>query len=232
LAHGFPWPDGSQSDSALAQYALAVLERWKPFAEEHGALVVVPVFGGRSFPRYREMAGRVVSAAAFVNHLVEQMAREHLARYAGRFTLHGHSAGAQFAARYLVSHPGFLDQVVLSAPSTYPMPDAGIPWPYGMARSAAFVPESAGWLAAASEVRVTVLVGSQDTEPRPDAPGQAGSTRIERASGWIDSMRHHAEARSRTSTIQLVLADGLGHDEEAMTRPAQEILAQGWRTTA
>lgn len=52
LAHGFPWPDGSQSDSALAEYAFAVVERWKPFAEDHGALIVAPVFGGRSFSRY------------------------------------------------------------------------------------------------------------------------------------------------------------------------------------
>lgn len=48
--------------------------------------------------------------------------------------LHGHSAGAQFAARYLVTHPERLEEVVLSAPSAYPFPDAALPWPDGMAR--------------------------------------------------------------------------------------------------
>jgi pimeloyl-ACP methyl ester carboxylesterase len=249
LAHGFPWPAESMPDSALSEYARSAVERWKPFAETHSALVVVPVFGGRAFPRYQEMAGRVISPAEFVNQLVQKVAREHLPQSSGRFSMHGHSAGAQFAARYLVTHPQLLDQVVLSAPSTFPMPDAGIPWPYGMAPAAfqdvsedrsgdaapapasAFVPEHAGWLAAASEVPATVLVGSRDTEPRPAAPGQTGSTRIERANGWVESMRRHAEACLKASTIRLLLAEGFDHDEEAMAFPAQEILAQGWSTT-
>jgi hypothetical protein len=50
----------------------------------------------------------------------------------GRLSLHGHSADAQFDARYLVTHPQFLDQVVLSAPSTFPMPGAEIPWRNGV----------------------------------------------------------------------------------------------------
>jgi pimeloyl-ACP methyl ester carboxylesterase len=233
LAHGFPWPDESMPDSALVEYARAAVERWIPFAETYNALVVAPVFGGQDFPLYREMLGRVISPAEFVNQLVQKAVREHVPRSAGRFSLHGHSAGAQFAARYLVSYPHLLDQVVLSAPSTFPVPDTGIPWPYGMAPAVSeFAPKRAGWLAAASEVPVTVLVGSQDTEPRPPAPGQPGSTRIERAAGWVESMRRHAEACTKASTIRLVLAEGLDHDEEAMAVPAREILARGWRGTA
>jgi pimeloyl-ACP methyl ester carboxylesterase len=250
LAHGFPWPDDSRPDSALVEYARAAAERWTPFAETHSALVVAPVFGGRDFPCYREMLGRVISPAEFVNHLVQKAVREYVPRFAGRFSLHGHSAGAQFAARYLVTYPHLLDQVVLSAPSTFPAPDADVPWPYGMApavlqgvsasrsgdaapgAAAGFTPERAGWLTAASEVPVTVLVGSRDTEPRPPSPGQSGSTRIERAAWWVESMRQHAETCMKASTIRLVLAEGLDHDEEAMAIPAQEVLARGWRGTA
>jgi hypothetical protein len=88
-----------------------------------------------------------------------------------------------------------------------------------------FTPRPAGWLAAASEVSVSVLVGSQDTEPRPAEPGQQGSTRIERAIAWVDSMHRHARANGRASTIRFVLAQGLDHDEAAMAIPAQEVLA-------
>jgi pimeloyl-ACP methyl ester carboxylesterase len=251
LAHGYPWPDDSRPDSDLIEYARAAVRRWAAFAGTHRAMVLAPVFGGHEFPRYREMLGRTIRPDEFVNLLVEQAGREHIPHFAGRFSLHGHSAGAQFAARYLVTHPERLDEVILSAPSTFPVPDPGIPWPYGMGTarkhddtgsrasqaasgqaSAGFTPEPIGWLTAASTVSVTVLAGSRDTEQRPTAPGQESSTRIGRATAWTESMRRHAQASKRTATIRFVMADGFDHDEEAMAPPAQKILAQRWRATA
>ena len=251
LAHGYPWPDDSRLDSDLIQYARAAVSRWAAFAEAHRAIVVAPVFGGQEFPRYREMLGRTIRPDELVNLLVERAAREHIPHFAGRFSLHGHSAGAQFAARYLVTHPERLDEVVLSAPSTFPMPDPGILWPHGMATAridddtgsrageaasgqvnAEFTPAPIGWLTAASAVSVTVLAGSRDTEQRPPAPGQGGSTRIGRATAWVESMRRHAQASKRTATIRFVIAEGFDHDEEAMAVPAQEILALRWQATA
>lgn len=248
LGHGYPWVDGSQSDHFLAEYAQAVVERWTAFARAHHAIVVAPAFGGSEFSGYRALFGRKIDADEFVNAVVDQVAKEHIPSFNGRFSLHGHSAGAQFAARYLVTHPERLEEVVLSAPSAYPFPDPALPWPDGMApvvrdqqsgshadgkapdraAGAVFIPRSQGWLAAASEVSVTVLVGTQDIERRPPEPGQQGSTRIERATAWIDSMRRHAGASGRTPSIRLVRAEGLDHDEAAMAIPAQEILAQRW----
>lgn len=196
------------------------------------------------------MLGRRINPDEFVNDLVDK-AGTHVPGSRGRFSLHGHSAGAQFAARYLVSHPGRLEEVVLSAPSTYPFPDPGTPWPNGMATAAwwrprrragervprlgglsAVTPRPAGWLAAASEVSVTVLAGSRDTEPRPAAPGQQGSTRLERAIAWVESMGRYAEAGHRAPAIRFVLAEGLDHDEAAMADPAQEMLARRWGTAS
>lgn len=248
LAHGFPWADGSQSDCFLAEYARAAVERWTAFAELHHSIIIAPAFGGSDFGGYRALFGRKIDADEFVNSVVDQVAREHIPSYSGRFSLHGHSAGAQFAARYLVTHPQRLEEVVLSAPSAYAFPDPALPWPDGMAAvvrdqlsgsradgkapeqaaGAIFVPRPTGWLAAASEVSVSVLVGSRDTEPRPPEPGQQGTTRIERATAWVDSMHRHAEASDRAPTIRLVQADGLDHDEAAMAIPAQLILAQKW----
>jgi hypothetical protein len=138
-----------------------------------------------------------------------------------------------------VTHPGRLDEVILSAPSTFPVPDPGIPWPHGMATArihegigSGFTPDPIGWLTAASTVSVTVLAGSRDTEQRPPAPGQEGSTRIGRATAWVESMRRHAQASKITATIRFVMAEGFDHDEEAMAVPAQKILAQRWRAAA
>jgi pimeloyl-ACP methyl ester carboxylesterase len=224
LAHGYPWPDDSRSDEELIRYARATTERWAAFAEAHSAILVAPAFGGSDFAGYREMSGRELDPDEFVNSLVDESARTHIPGFSGIFSLHGHSAGAQFAARYLVTHPQRLEQVVLSAPSTYPFPDPAVPWPNGMV----LAPRPAGWLAAASQVRVSVLVGSADTEPRPAVPGQHGSTRMERAAAWVESMQRHAEAHERAPGTRLIVAEGLDHDEVAMAIPAQEILARGW----
>lgn len=248
LAHGFPWADDSQSDDFLAEYAQAAVERWTAFAEAHHALIAAPAFGGSEFAGYRALFGRRIDADEFVNNVVDQLAREHIPSFNGRFSLHGHSAGGQFAARYLVTHPGRLEEVVLSAPGAYPFPDLALPWPNGMAAvvrdhlsgsrtegkapdraaGAVFIPRPQSWLTAASEVSVSVLVGSRDTEWQPPEPGQQGSTRIERAVAWINSMHGHADASGRTPKIRLVQAEGLDHDEAAMAIPAQEILAQKW----
>jgi hypothetical protein len=77
---------------------------------------------------------------------------------------------------------------------------------------------------------VTVLVGSCDTERRAPAPGQQGAARIERAGAWVESMRRHAQSSGKAASIRFVTAEGLDHDEEAMAAPAQEIMAQSWRT--
>jgi pimeloyl-ACP methyl ester carboxylesterase len=248
LAHGFPWPDGSKTDDELARYAQESVERWTAFAAAHHAIVVAPTFGGRDFGGYRALFGRSIDADEFVNALVDEVGGKHIPRFSGRFSLHGHSAGGQFAARYLVTHPERLEAVVLSAPGAYPFPDPSLAWPNGMAAvvrdelsgspedgkasdqaaGSVYRPRPSGWLAAASEVPVNVLVGSRDTEPQWAEPGQPGSTRIERATAWVRSMREHAEASGRTPMIQFVQAQGLDHDEASMAVPAQEILAREW----
>jgi hypothetical protein len=46
-----------------------------------------------------------------------------------------------------------------------------------------------------------------------------------------DRRRRHLERElPQATSIRLVAGKGLDHDEEAMAAPAQEILAQSWRT--
>lgn len=136
----------------------------------------------------------------------------------------------------------------MSAPGAYPFPDPSLPWPNGMAAvvrdelsgspddgkasgqaaGSVYVPRPSGWLAAASEVSVTVLVGSRDTESQSAEPGQPATTRIERAIAWVSSMRQHAEVNGRTPMIDFVQAQGLDHDEASMAIPAQAIIARKW----
>lgn len=228
LAHGFPWDDGTQSDEALAVYAREDATRWALFAEQKHAIILVPAFGGRNFPSYRDMTGRMIGPDEFVDRLIDGPVAGLIPHFNGRFDLHGHSAGAQFAARYLVTHPARLDCVILSAPSTYPMPDVAVAWPFGMAKSAR-TPCTDCWLRAATEVAVTVLVGSRDTEERPPAPGQVGSSRLDRAKAWVAAMTKFADTHGRKSSIRFVEVPELGHDEAAMAIPAQSVFAEKWK---
>jgi pimeloyl-ACP methyl ester carboxylesterase len=236
IAHGYPWPDNSRSDAQLLTYASARVEAWKDFASRHGVIVIAPVFGGTAFPGYREMAGEYWRPDEFVNHLVDNLGRRCLGgRFDGRFSLHGHSAGGQFAARYLLSHPGRLREVVLSAPSAYPFPDPHVVWPYGMAAGqhpvtghAVIAPTKPRWIAATTTVTVSVLVGSLDVGDRPTAPGQVGSSRLTRGRQWVEQMRALARAEGLVAKAGFVVVEGLGHDEDAMTAPGQARLADDW----
>jgi len=236
LAHGYPWPDGWLFGPFLLAYAQSAARRWVAFAESNAAIVLVPAMGAGEFAGYREMFGRRIDADEYVNTLVDRSAGPLINGFEGRFALHGHSAGGQFAARYLVTHPSRLHHAILSAPSTYPFPDAKIAWPNGMGAVIRDAPSGAragklyssdpgGWLRAASEVPVTVLVGSRDTETRPASPGQPGTTRLDRAKAWVRAMTRLAESSKKTSTVRLVIEPGLDHDEAAIGVPAQRILA-------
>lgn len=236
LAHGYPWPDGWLSGPFLLAYARSAVRRWLSFARANAAILLAPAMGAGDFAGYRDMAGRRIDASHYVNMLVDRSAKPLIPHFDGRFALHGHSAGGQFAARYLVVHPKRLTQAILSAPSSYPFPDSSIAWPDGMApgirgkasgRRAGnvFAPDPTGWLQAASQVPVTVLVGSKDTQPRPFSPTQPGRTRIDRATAWVNAMKRLAQSNGKTATLKLVITPGLDHDEAAMAIPAQRILS-------
>ena len=245
LVHGYPWPDDSRSMDQLIEHAKSYVARWQPFAAMHGLILVAPAFGSGDFAGYREMFGRRVDADEFLNELVDEFGERFIPGFDGRLFLYGHSAGGQFAGRYLVTHPDRLKAVVLSAPSTYPMPDTTIEWPYGMAPTlrtaelsgsaetgkdpanaggAEFHPDPEGWIRAATQVPIMVIVGSADTEPRSPSLGQKGENRIERAASWIVSMQSLAKSNGGDAVISLSLIEGIGHDPVALAEPSQELL--------
>ncbi|HXA76715.1 MAG TPA: hypothetical protein VNV41_06240 [Candidatus Acidoferrales bacterium] len=239
MAHGYPWPDGWLFGPFLVSYARGAVRRWSEFATANSAILLAPAFGSGGFGGYRDLFGVGIDADEFVNRLLDFSAKPLLHNFDGRFALHGHSAGGQFAARYVVTHPDRLLQAVLSAPSTYPFPDRAIPWPNGMGpvtrgaesghrRGTAFTPDGSGWLRAATHAPITVLVGSRDTTTRPASPGEPGTTRLARAIAWVQAMTQLAASSGRASTVKLEIAPDLDHDEAAIAIPAQRILADSF----
>lgn len=255
LAHGYPWPDDSRTAAQLEEHVLEYAERWRSYADTTRLALLVPAFGSGDFAGYRQLFGKRLDADKFVLALVDRYGESLVPEFDGRFHLYGHSAGGQFAGRFLVQHPDRLAGVVLSAPSTYPYPEADVAWPYGMApvvrdslsgsasfgkpadqaQGATFLSDSDGWAAAASTVPVRIVIGGDDDVPRSEHPGQRGNTRIDRALGWVEAMNDLALSRGDTGTVAVRFVPGVDHDPVALTAPAQRLLTlmlDGRRETA
>lgn len=247
LASGYPWPDGTASDSELDEYVRTVVGRWVAFANQNSVLLIAPEFGNNDFAGFRGLCGSIVSPDVFVNELIDGPASMAVAKLHGHFSLVGHSAGAQFSGRYLLASPDRLDAVILSAPSTYAFPNPNVSWPFGEAPGdpcrtggthwnrdtsahciCAVAPPSSRWLMVAAAVRTYVMVGTRDREQRPWAPGQVGSTRLQRAHAWVKAMTVLANSVGKPSAVQFVSVPNAAHDEAKIVDPATQLLERAW----
>ncbi|MGY2733516.1 hypothetical protein [Sphingomonas sp. UYP23] len=224
LAFGYPWDEAS--DATILSYAWRNLAEWIPFAERNHVLIVAPVLGGTDFLDYRTLEGRVVPPDAFVDALADGPVKRALPGSSGRFCIHGHSAGGQFVARFVVAHPERIECAYLSAPSTYAMPTELVEWPFGMGpgKSLRAAPSKVAWVRAAAGAPVEVIVGSRDVEPRPPALGQIGTSRLERGRAWVSVMRSLALESGRTPNVWFTEVPGLAHEEHGMALAAQQML--------
>ena len=88
-----------------AQQARTYAERWIPYAEQHGLIIIAPVFDDERFGNlsqgyggYRNLFGKYISADDFVNRLVAQYSRQTRSG-SNQFYLYGHSAGGRRRGR-------------------------------------------------------------------------------------------------------------------------------------
>jgi hypothetical protein len=242
IVHGQPAGNDVSNIPGLAE---KFLKRWVEFAEAHQLIALAPVFDAENFDSvvgsngggYRGLFGRQIGADAYVNGIVDTYKPIVTKPWDGKFLLYGHSAGAQFANRYVVIHPNRIRGAVLSASGWYAMPDSEAPWPSGMAplrttfrwgpsqepQAININPIPDGWLKAAS-LPMTVVVGSADTEPQKPRPGHDEVTRVGRAGQWVKTMNRLAERRRRKPGLNLVVVDGVGHDSAKLTPAAEKAM--------
>jgi poly(3-hydroxybutyrate) depolymerase len=239
VAHGSVIEEKTEQN--VDKVAEAFARRWIGFADEHGLIVVAPVFGhsfgswngepGVALGGYRALEGGEITADEFVHRIVDQY-KDQIGGN-DQFYLYGHSAGGQFANRYAVRHPERLKALILSAPGRYSFPDPKAPWPYGQKEvtarprsggpSRVITPDPDGWRKAAA-LPITVVVGSADTEPQPPRTDHAGSTRVDYARNWVDAMSQLApEGKNR---IRLIIVPGIGHSSSGLTPTCQKALAE------
>jgi hypothetical protein len=241
VIHGTPLKD--QTEEWNAEYYAT---KWIDFAEEQGLVLVVPVFnqedfssrlGDHALSGYRGLFGREIGADEWVLRLVNGH-QQQLGSANEQFYLYGHSAGGQFTARFLVTHPETVKKAVITAAATYPQPTTEVAWPFGMGelhtdiewdadtvQPVDIVPDKQKWLAA-TQVPLTVIVGLDDRAGLPPSllPGQKGGNRLFIAKNWVEDMATFAEANGLTSHFTFDIIAGKGHTMSGLLAFSQEAL--------
>lgn len=224
------------------QQAKTYAERWIPYAEQHGLIIIAPVFDDERFGNlsqgyggYRNLFGKHIRADNFVHQLVEQY-RSHTRSGSNRFYLYGHSAGGQFVARYIVSHPERVISAVISAAGRYSYPDNTVPWPYGAApltktiswdkgrlmRQERITPQLLNYAKAANKVQI--VIGAADTKTQPGRPAHIGTNRVEYAYSWALAINNLARRHNMPANIQVHQVAGVGHNSAQLTPKAATLL--------
>ena len=241
LVHGTP-PENETAESNAQFY----ITSWIDFAQEHGYILIAPAFNQENFSSrlgdhalsgYRGLFGREIGADEWVLRLVKAYQQE-FGLADKQFYLYGHSAGGQFTARFLVTHPETIKKAVITSAATYPQPTTEVAWPFGMGelhtdiewdtdiiRHVDIVPDKQKWLAA-TQIPLTVIVGLNDTAELPPAliPGQKGKNRQAIAWNWTQDMAAFAEASGLENRFNFEIIPGIGHSMSGLMPYSQEAL--------
>ncbi|MFT4622714.1 MAG: hypothetical protein ACI8PZ_001370 [Myxococcota bacterium] len=235
VAHGTngKWIDGSYSaDQALTPGranagSYARYDGWVQLADQLGMVILVPQFDNHNFGNSGYAALGADSPLAGYRGLdgVDMRADHWLLRIVDRyveggvgdptFDLFGHSAGAQFANRFLAMNPTRLDGVIIESSKNFTTPPAPddeedlLEWHFGFGdretpadgawHGWSFEPDLATWAAEVPGVQVRVVVG--ELEADPDAIDH-----IERANTWIAAVSAYTG-----STPPLCIVGGAKH---------------------
>jgi poly(3-hydroxybutyrate) depolymerase len=212
---------------------------WASHAERLGFLLLVPEFGAAKFPGARwynfghagEEDGSVRPRAEWCFAVLDRAvagARAALGAGAGGFALYGHSAGAQFAHRYLLLGGGGASRVVSANAGWYSMPDTAAAFPYGLAGLA-----DDTLLRAAFARPAVILLGEADTDPhhpalrRDAAADRQGITRFARGQAFFAACTARAAALGVPLAWQLRTVPGVAHSNAGMATAAAPLLVAG-----
>lgn len=194
------------------------LVAWMPYADHFGLQLVTPDFSSRAFHGYQRLdLGRGgESPDELLAELMERLPE--LAGFEHRPTcLAGFSGGAQFAHRFLLTHPRAVQAAVLTAAGWWTLPTAGLQFPHGCGQTRQkpgvhFDPLA--WV----RIPLLVTVGDQDMErdsnlrQDPFTDSQQGVHRIERAARWAKQVQSLAQEHGVESQVRFELLPGAGHD--------------------
>ncbi|MGE0698798.1 MAG: alpha/beta hydrolase [Hyphomicrobiaceae bacterium] len=218
-------------------------DQWIAEADRHTLLIVVPEFDQASFPGVAaynwgsvvDDAGKPRPPEAWAFGIIDAVFAE-VRRLTGAsretYSLYGHSAGAQFAHRFLLlARTTKAELIVTANAGSYTVPVRTIGFPFGLDGVAVTEPD----LDRAFARSVVVLLGEADNDPAhsslPRQPGaQAqGPHRLARGRHFFEAARSQAAARGVAFNWTLVTVPAVGHDNAGMAARAAALVAAAGR---
>jgi pimeloyl-ACP methyl ester carboxylesterase len=193
------------------------IEGFQPLAEEHGVVLVAPVFPPDRFPDYQRLgkSGRGERPDRALGQILAEVAAATGAD-TNRLLLFGFSGGGQFAHRYAMAYPGRVAAVAIGAAGWYTFPDPLMRFPRGLKPHPGLGDLS---FDAAEFLRIPmgVFVGERDVrrgavlKQSNDLDEQQGATRLERGERWVAAMRAAAAAHALPTEYTFAVLPHAGH---------------------
>jgi len=208
-------------------------DNFAEFAEEHGAIVLEPLFPANLFgPRDLDNYKLIECGGLRFDHLLLEMVAEVAAKYRladERFLLHGFSGGGHFAHRFYYLHAARLKAVSIGAPGVVTLYDDERDWWPGTRGIETVFGERAS-LDKMRDVAVQTVIGGEDTDTweitiPEDSPwwvpgaNDAGRNRIERITALADSLERAG------ISVRRDVVSGVGHNGWAVLGSVSEFFA-------
>lgn len=213
-------------------------DSWIEKAEQYKIVVLAPTFTESQFPESDYQSGNIVDGSNKYNSqdkmvytVIEDIFSFFLDNSKSKATgynLWGHSAGGQFAHRFMMYADAPHAQTVIAAnPGWYTVPDASIKFPYGWGDLETAIP--AITRKGIYEKNFVLMLGTadvnRDSNLRVTAEADAqGKNRYERGNYFYNWCQADAAARGLSFNWKKVEVEGVAHNQAKMAPAAADFL--------
>ena len=219
--------------------AARYLAEWDQIAEQNRFIVVAPEFNRKSFPKSAQYTRGNVFEGANLDRNPENLwtfsAIEPLFDFIVKqlngkqqnYTLYGHSAGSQFAHRFLMFKPEARVKRYLPANAGwYTFADINIDYPYGL-RGSGVTEET---LKAALQKDVVLLLGDEDNNPnheslkRSEGASAQGPHRFARGKAYYENAKTNAEKYGIKFGWKMRVIKGIAHSNGGIAAESGDLV--------
>lgn len=210
-------------------------DQWTDAAEKDGFIVIAPEFSKKDFPGSRfyhtggvfSLEGKRRKRSKWTLSAIEPLFDDVVKRMGSGeqdYILYGHSAGSQFAHRFMYYHPkGRYKRVIAANAGWYTFPSLRAEFPYGLGKSGVNAKERDSAL----ERDLVVLLGADDNNPedkylrKSRSAARQGPHRLARGKNFYRFAKHQAEQEDVDFRWRLAVVPNVGHNNGKMVAGAR-----------
>jgi len=214
-------------------------DAWIKHSERRRFLLLVPEFSKEYYPGIRtyhlgntfSSAGKPIAESKWTYRAIEHIfdTVKAIAQFrTDRYSIYGHSAGAQFVHRLVLFLPDArINTAICANAGWYTIPSYETRFPYGLKASGI----AEGDLKKAFEKRLLILVGNKDTNTNhkylkqsPQARAQ-GENRYERGYRFYEIAQRESEKLHALLKWEFIVVQDVGHSSARMSKEASKKLS-------